>query len=121
MDRSGPCCYRNKKLAGLYFLIFCTCFFSVFCNLNIITITAGPFAGSGIEPMESTFAVALDNLSRQYPELYANYSQTNLEIVDNENACTESGNQKAATFLQKWYGEGVFERSGLTVILTSRT
>ncbi|XP_055357331.1 atrial natriuretic peptide receptor 1-like [Paramacrobiotus metropolitanus] len=88
-------------------------------KLNIVTITDGPFQGSGIAPMQSTFRVAIDNMRQKYRGLYEDYSETHLAIEDNATACRIEGNVIVLNLLQQWYGSGVFNQNGLTVILTS--
>ncbi|XP_055347564.1 atrial natriuretic peptide receptor 3-like [Paramacrobiotus metropolitanus] len=100
----------------LLFALACLTYFCSGIQLNIVTISASSNAGSGVEPMQSAFAVAMEDMIIKYPRLYQNHTRTNLTLK--ENVCKDY-EWTFPSNVSSWYGKGYFDRPGLTIILTS--
>ncbi|XP_055341958.1 atrial natriuretic peptide receptor 1-like [Paramacrobiotus metropolitanus] len=88
-------------------------------RLNVITLTSANATGSGTEQMLPTFAVALDDMQRRYPLVYANYTKVDLYWGSQEPICRPEGDGLVPTRMAEWYRQDRFTGDGITVILSA--
>jgi hypothetical protein len=107
----------------LVYIFFALCY----GKLNIITITAGAVPSAGEAPsvisavtIAPAYAIALEDMSKLYPTLLADYSLNAININLKENPCTSEGDWIFIQEFVKLYGlKGVMQLNGPTVILNS--
>ncbi|XP_055356823.1 atrial natriuretic peptide receptor 1-like [Paramacrobiotus metropolitanus] len=98
-------------VATFSLLYGCSCI-----QVNLVTISASNTTGPGVEPMQSAFAIAVEDMVKKYPHVYRNYTKT--DLTNSYDVCKDY-EWMFPPELAAWYGKGYFDRSGLTIVLTS--
>ncbi|XP_055341962.1 atrial natriuretic peptide receptor 2-like [Paramacrobiotus metropolitanus] len=88
-------------------------------RLNVITLSNANASGSAADLMQSTFAVALRHNQQRYPELYENFTKLDLSWPADMPICRPVGDAWVPLQMAKWYSHGMFNRQGVTVVLSS--
>ncbi|OQV16133.1 hypothetical protein BV898_09768 [Hypsibius exemplaris] len=88
-------------------------------KLNLVTITAGKFSVLSAATVAPAYAVAIEDMSKRYPDIFANHTVVPINVALKVNPGTPEGDWLVVEELVKEYGAGVLRSNDPTVILNS--
>ncbi|OQV16136.1 hypothetical protein BV898_09771 [Hypsibius exemplaris] len=113
-------CLTARKLIALVSAFIVACPDKLQGKINFVTITAGKFSVVSAATVAPAYAIAIEDMSKRYPDIFANHTVIPINVALNFNPGTPDGDWLVVEELVKAYGAGVLQSTDPTIILNSK-